>query len=396
MVNNLNPICARRTVLSASILACLLLTVAEAQAETSYTFTDLYTNTWNASTHNAAEITGINNSGTVVGSFQPSSTTTIDGTKLKGGSTYGFVGNTLFNPSYSTAAGGALGANNDITGINSNGIIVGIINATGLGGLNSGAGTSFVAAPTYSTPIQVLDTFNGSGANSNETASNLAYTYAQGINDNGLVVGWNSFVSGANDAFVYNSSAGTVDGIAAGTYKDINLSSYAGGAQFNGINNAGVAVGTVVDTTTGYADGLIYNINTNANYEFSISGSTNTLVTAINPGTSGALAGVDEIAGIWTDASGADHGFVGIWNGSSVTYLNQNLIPGDIAGTNSVYAITGINDSGKLAGYYQNSTSNVVNGFTATANAAAVPLPGAVWLMGSALVGIGFSRRRQA
>ncbi len=85
------------------------------------------------------------------------------------------------------------------------------------------------------------------------------------------------------------------------------------------------------------------------------------------------------------------------------TLEKYNTDPGDsmqnFYGTASnLYAFTGNGNTGQLQSYIQGTAAMAANGtLMITGNGAPVPLPAAVWLLGSGLMGlVGVSRRRKA
>jgi hypothetical protein len=378
----------KRSALSAAIMTGLLAQSGVVLAD-SYTFNTPLGNNYDpaASTDNSSYFNAINNSGTTVGAFTEGTTATISGTKLKANNTYGFDGNTLFNPSGSLT-NQVIGNANNISGINTTGSIAGSYY------IGSTTNVSFIAASATAAQTTIYDTNTTGGG-----AVTVVNSYAQGLNDSGLVVGYNVWSAGNNTGFVYNNSMSTVDGIAAGAYLDVTAANDNGGTQFNAVNNNGIAVGDVV--VGGVTEGLVYNLAAGATtgtlLEFSVPTATMTEVTGINLGVTGtALAGKDEIVGFWVDGSGTNHGFSAIFNPSTnsiSSWISQSI---DAPNSNAT-VVTGVNDNGTLVGYLTNATTGSYQGFTATATTSAVPVPGAAWLMTSALAGLGlFGRRRQA
>jgi uncharacterized membrane protein len=87
------------------------------------------------------------------------------------------------------------------------------------------------------------------------------------------------------------------------------------------------------------------------------------------------------IVGEYWDGSNHNHAY--ILNGGTYTSLN---VPGAIASF-----AQGINDGGTIVGYYGDASGHI-HGFEAIP--APVPIPGAVWLLGSGLIGLVGIRRR--
>ena len=85
-----------------------------------------------------------------------------------------------------------------------------------------------------------------------------------------------------------------------------------------------------------------------------------------------------QVVGDFEDSSGVIHGFIN--TGGTFTTL-------DVPGASDTFAF-GINDAGQVVGNF--GTSSGQHGFVASP----VPLPAAVWLLGTTLGGLGFVRRR--
>ena len=85
-----------------------------------------------------------------------------------------------------------------------------------------------------------------------------------------------------------------------------------------------------------------------------------------------------QVVGFFNDSSGS-HGFIN--TGGTFTTL-------DVPGAGSTFA-RGINDAGQVVGRFRDN-SRLFHGFVASP----VPLPAAVWLLGTTLGGLGFVRRR--
>ena len=264
-------------------------------------------------------INGISNSGTVVGF------TTAAGANF----------NFTANPLQSTMAT-ALNINNSpnamANGINSAGTVVGSDgngNAFFLNGSNvvtfvpnngapaaafgindkgmiSGQYTSGMTTPGYVLNGQTVTTINApAGPNS---------VFAQGINNNGLVVGFYVGTDGQDHGFSFNLSSavnhmGTGTAIADPTITPVEPGATFVFSQILGINDKGIAVGYYGDSTTSQ-HGFLYNANTGAytflddpNEGFN-NGVEVTQITGIN--NSG------EITGFYTDSAGLAHGFVAV------------------------------------------------------------------------------------
>ena len=282
-----------------------------------YTFTNFDGPTPNSG---GTTINGISNTGTVVGF-----TTGADGT----------LNNFTANPLQSNMAT-ALNINNSgfamANGVNSGGTVVGFDGTSSAFYLNGNNLVTFIpnngapaaafgindhgqiaaqytngdTVPGFVLSGQTLTTINApSGPN---------VVNAQGINDNGLVVGFYVGTDGQDHGFQFKLSSAN-NGVGTGTaIVDPMIPPVAGepGATFVfsqilGINDQGIAVGYYGDSTTSQ-HGFFYNINTGV-YTFlddPSEGFNNgvevTQITGIN--NSG------EITGFYTDANGLAHGFV--------------------------------------------------------------------------------------
>jgi PEP-CTERM motif len=138
---------------------------------------------------------------------------------------------------------------------------------------------------------------------------------AQGINDNGLIVGFYVGNDGQDHGFQANLKNATGGILPGSAIADPSIPSVAGepGATFVfsqilGINDSGIAAGYYGDSTTSQ-HGFLYNTNTGAftflddpAEQFSSAGVEVTQITGIN--------NAGEISGFYSDANGVFHGFV--------------------------------------------------------------------------------------
>ncbi|MDD4914926.1 MAG: hypothetical protein PHW13_07795 [Methylococcales bacterium] len=321
--------------------------------------------------------TGINDSGVITGDFvYKSAATTIAG--LTNSHYYGFVGssevavtNTTSGPLYAPGLGNNYYGNNGVTGVNNNGYAT---YSSATSSLLSGAGANFSSGETIIHDTNTL------------ASGSIAATYAQGL-DNTLVVGSNSVSGGtvSYDGFIYNNSGVTVDGIVNGAYGDFNYGGTVSGSlaqtSFTGVqtdsSNGDIYV-TGNFTDTAGTHGLIYDVTSNTWTAVNDPNATGgTYVTGLN--ASG------EAVGYYVDGTG-DHGF-------TYDYLTSTFIMTSLDNPNSAAntIITGVNDAGTLVGAYTLSGGSPI-GFVATAST--VPLPGAFWLMSSALAVLGLAGKR--
>ena len=343
-----------------------------------------------------SSFTGINDSGTITGTFlYKSADTSISG--LSNNAVYGFVGTSkaVDNIATNTTWGYAPGQNNSLYGTNA---VTGINNA----------GYAIISDARTAQPNnqQVGSYLSGAGGNfTNETAisdsnsltsiggGGIVDTYALGI-DNSLIVGANNISGNANgysnDGFIYNNSGTTISGIANGSYGDFLY-----GGAVNGTLASTVFTGVQLDThnnntyiTGYYADnagthGLIYDLTTNVWKSVDNPLASNTYVQGLNA--------LGEAVGYYNDSAG-NHGFT--YNYETNTFITTTI--DNPIDTSKGTVILGVNDSGTLVGYYAGSGSTSV-GYVATSvsTSAAVPLPSAVWLMSSALAVLGLGQRRR-
>ncbi len=339
-----------------------LLTLAIAMAGTSahadYVFTTYTGTNLGTVTGTGTNFNGISNSGTVVGF------TTPDNLNFTNFTANPLVSQTPTNLNLNSTAAMAFG-------INSPGAVVG----------TDGNGNAFVLSNG------TLTSFLPTGA-----TSALAF----GINDQGAIVGQYTNAGGNTPGFI--TSLTNVEG-GGSNFVTVNAPTGASGNFVNvqGINDNGLVVGFYVGNddefhgflahtssisggmlnTTAIADPTIPPVagETNATFVFS-------QVLAVND------HGI--AVGYYQDSTGSQHGFLYNTNTGTYTFLDDP----SVTFTNGVEItqITGINNSGEITGFYS-GPNGVSQGFVALQS---VPEPGSIALLGiglATLLGKGCVRR---
>jgi hypothetical protein len=293
-------------------------------------------------------INGISNTGTVVGF------TTSNGAN----------NNFTANPLQSTNAT-ALNINNNTAamanGINSAGTIVGSDGNNNAFFLSGGNVVSFVP-------------------------NNGAPAAAFGINDHGLIAG--QYTNGATmPGFVLNGQ----------TVTTINAPSGSDVVNAQGINNNGLVVGFYVGTD-GNDHGFKFNLAAAVNGTGTGTAIADPTITPVETGATfvfSQILGVNDqgiAVGYYGDSTLSQHGFIYNTNTGAYTFLDD---PNE--GFNNgveVTQITGINNSGEITGFYTDA-NGLAHGFVATAS---VPEPSSIALLGvglAAVLGFAAQRRRK-
>jgi PEP-CTERM motif len=294
---------------------------------------------------------GIANNGTVVG---------------LGIDNAGNFTNFTANPLTSTNA-------NVLTGLSTNAMALGVNSAGSVVGAD-GAGNAFIAVGGGS-PVSFLP------------GSSTAAT-AFGINDNGAIAGQMT-LGGAMPGFVLNGDS----------LITVNAPSGANVVNAQGINNNGLVVGFYLGTD-GQAHGFTGNIGSAVGGVLTGTALADPTIPTI-PGEPGAtfmfsqMLGVNDngiAVGYYQDSTTSQHGY--LYN--TMTGKYSFLDDPDAAFNNGVEftQITGINNSGEITGFYSDA-NGVFHGFVATA----VPEPGSFTLlcMGTAsLLGVRYMRKSRS
>lgn len=183
-----------------------------------------------------------------------------------------------------------------------------------------------------------------------------------GINNAGEIVGNFQDFNGKNRGFIRDSTGifTTLVGVGKTTF-----------SQISGINDAGQIAGDISDSSGDYT----------------FLPDKNGVITKIQqPGVILGINDTGQTVGVFhDDIEGKYRGFFRDIGGLVTT----------IDFPDSTFTqLEGINDAGQIVGDYI-STDNISHVFLATP-ISAVPLPAAAWLLGSALGGLGFCRRRAA
>ena len=131
-----------------------------------------------------------------------------------------------------------------------------------------------------------------------------------------------------------------------GVFHVLTIPGAVGGAQATGINNSGVVCGFFIDAN-GVNHGWLLNRGIFMPLDFP--GSTGTQALGLN--------NRGQVVGFYTDAAGNSHGFVYLIGTASFTNVDE---PAGVGTT----IVNGINDLGKLVGFY--GTAPINTGFMAT------------------------------
>ena len=202
-----------------------------------------------------------------------------------------------------------------------------------------------------------------------------AFSRGVGINDLGYVVGIsNTANDDAAHATLWKPDGSVID-------LDTSGSGYSWAEK---INNQGQIVGFTTNAD-GLWDMTLWNVDGSAPIDLTAS-----LGADVDTGfEQGHSTLINDAGQVVFDAFNADSSSTSyLWNNGNLLDIGT-LLPTDI----SLLTVTGINDNGIL--YGRALSNGAFGGFLLTP--AAVPVPGAVWLFGSAMAGlVGVTRRKQA
>jgi probable HAF family extracellular repeat protein len=187
---------------------------------------------------------------------------------------------------------------------------------------------------------------------------------ARRINDSGQLVGYYMGTDGRQHAFIWSSESGMKD-----------LGVLANGSLANGINDKGEVVG---ESGGGFSS-FYWSDATGAVYLDTFGSNRRIYAYDIND--------AGQIVGYGSPAPGSGDRAV-LWD----SYLSDAVDLNTICQVDGwiLREATGINDKGQITGWMQSTTSAELHAFVLTP----VPLPPAVFLLGSGLAGFGFLRRK--
>lgn len=243
------------------------------------------------------------------------------------------------------------GTNSSASGVNNNGQVVGISDT---------AATGVRHAFIWDTANGMQDLGSLGGANT--------LSSARRINDAGQIVGYYIGTDGKQHAFIWSSAGGMKD-----------LSVQASGSLANGINNIGQVVG---ESGGGFSS--FYWSETTGSVNLKTFGAGRRIY-AYDINSEG------QIVGYGSPAPGSGDRAV-LWNSYDSAPIDLNTIYTDAIANGWILSeATGINDKGQITGWMRQANGSGLHAFVLTP----VPLPPAVLLFGSGLVGLNLFRRKE-
>ncbi|NJA04929.1 hypothetical protein HC024_04105 [Methylococcaceae bacterium WWC4] len=245
--------------------------------------------------------------------------------------------------------------------------------ATGINDLGQVVGISKAPGTTAPTPVLWNNNINPTVLNTLGGQSGRAF----GINNSGLAVG-DSFTTGdgASHASLWNTNN-------QNSPSDLGT---LGGTDSSALAiNAGNQIVGWSSTTDDLAEHAVLWDGDTIN-DLGTLGGLNSRAQALN--VAGAIVGWSELA------NGSRH--ASLWNGGGILDLNSLLDPALISAGWVLTDAAGINDHGWIVGTATNSLLGITDGHAFLLSPTAVPVPGAVWLFGSALAGLLSATRRKS
>ena len=242
-------------------------------------------------------------------------------------------------------------------------------------------------------------------ADPNDDGSGVTATNVSGISDNDIVVGWDVLGDGAQNVFEYNVATNSYVDLAAPLSGDFLGAS---GFQSIGISSNGeFIIGQFTDANNN-TEGFVFDTATGAWTAISETAAYNGYDPISNPYEYTSTSSVDnngDVVGWYQDAEGYSHEY--IFDAASGQFIDNNAdqtllatdLPVSIMPIMVLQPVWGFPlyyDRGVIA-QADSNLAPVVYSMAAPINTAAVvPVPGAFWLMGSALAGLGWRGRRKA
>jgi len=279
--------------------------------------------------------------------------TTVNGIG-NSGSIVGFSSDNAANPTLFTNF--VLNPNGTFTTLNINNDPLAMANAINTSGTIVGTSNNQAFSQTGSV-FSTLPPVNST------TANEVAF----GINDQSLIVG--QYTDGASDTqpgFVYNGSS----------YKTLSPTANAFVVNAQSLNNEGEVAG-FYSTDGVHQHGFLFNDITNTSQLLPDPNIANLQLTQFLGINDEGLA-----VGYYQTNDGSQHGFIYNTNSNSYSFLDD---PSAAQSGFSVTQITGINDSGEIAGFYVDPSTGLQRGFYATV---ATPEPGTLLLFAGGFIAI--------